>query len=265
MECLADRAPHSPSVDYFEGAGYPLEDEVTTSDSVTPMVGALRSLVTTTQGHFLDPTKQTESCLVSGASTVSGSVAAHSASLDVCVSPLHTALCESQLNTSSFSISEALHLLAFWGRRWAAHAGNLETLPRDTSHPQCEFIHCRCDSCASFHTAGGDWQNSTCTQLVGCKCVQCRECCDSSGHWCDRRENLKECMGLSIGGIQSYTPVVMSAILTTAQQLEVLSLRHTQVQLSGHQIAQERKRIHQALDRRWHRRQQSPLELDVSS
>jgi len=57
----------------------------------------------------------------------------------------------------------------------------------------------------------------------------------------------------------------MSAIVTTAQQLEVLSLRHTQVQLSGHQIAQERKRIHQVLDCRWHRRQQSPVELDVPS
>jgi len=37
MEGLADRAPHSPSVDYFKGAGYPLEDQVTTSDSVAPM------------------------------------------------------------------------------------------------------------------------------------------------------------------------------------------------------------------------------------
>ena len=33
MEGIVDRAPHSLSGDYFEGAGYPLEDEVTTSDS----------------------------------------------------------------------------------------------------------------------------------------------------------------------------------------------------------------------------------------
>jgi len=33
MEGLADRTTHSPSGDYFEGTGYPLEDEVMTSDS----------------------------------------------------------------------------------------------------------------------------------------------------------------------------------------------------------------------------------------
>jgi len=81
-----------------------------------------------------------------------------------------------------------------------------------------------CESCASFHTAGDDWQNSQCTQLVVCKCAQCRVCHDSSGHWCDTQENLKGCKGLSRGGIQSYTPVVMSAIKTTPQQLEVFPL-----------------------------------------
>jgi len=72
-------------------------------------------------------------------------------------------------------------------------------------------------------------------------------------------------MGLSLGRIQSYTPVVMSAILTTAQKLEVLPLCHTQVQWLGYQIAQERKRIRQVLDCRWHQRQQSLVELDVPS
>jgi len=185
MEGIVDRAPHSLSGDYFEGAGYPLEDEVTTSDSAAHVevgMGALQSLVTTTQRHFLDPIKQTESCLVSAASPVSGPVPAHSVSLDVCVSPLHTALCESQLTESSTSVLEAPHLLALWSRWQAAHAGNLETLPCDTSCPQCEFIHCQCESCASFHTTGDNWQNSQCTQLVGCKCVQCRVCYDSSGH-----------------------------------------------------------------------------------
>ena len=271
MEDLGDRSPHSLSGDYFEGAGYPLEDGVTTFDSAAPVevgMGVLKSLVTTTQGHFLDHTNQTESCLVSEVFLVYGSAPAYSASLDVCMSPLHTAPCESQLTRAAASISEALHLLSLWGRRQlrrAAHACNLETLPRDTFRPQCEFIHCQCESCAAFHTAGGDWQNSQCTQLVGCKYVQSRVCYDSSGHWCDSRENLKGCKGLSRRGIQSYIPVVMSAIMTTAQQLEVLPLCHTQVQLSTHQLAHERKRIHQALDRRWHRRQQSPVELDVSS
>ena len=71
-------------------------------------------------------------------------------------------------------------------------------------------------------------------------------------------------MGLSLGGIH-YTPVVMSSSMTTAQQLEVLPLCHTQVQLSVHQIAQECMRIRQALDHRWQSRQQSPVVLDVST
>jgi len=187
---------------------------------------------------------------VSEAFLVSGSAPAHSASLDICVSSLRTPPCASQLTPTTAAIGEAPHLLALWGRRRAEHAGNLKTLPRDTSRPQCEFIHCQCESCASFHTAGGDWQNSQCIQLVGCKCVLCRVCYDSSGHWCASRENLKGCKGLSRGGIQSYTPVVMSAIMTTAQQLEVLPLCHTQVQLSTSQLEHERKRVRQALDRR---------------
>jgi len=70
--------------------------------------------VKTTQGHFLDPNEQTESCLVSEASTVSVSITEYSSSLDVFVSPLHTVPCDSQLNSSSTSISEALHFLASW-------------------------------------------------------------------------------------------------------------------------------------------------------
>jgi len=55
MEDLGDRAPNSQSGDYFEGAGYPLEDEVTTFDSTAPVqvgMGGPKSLVT----HFLDHT-----------------------------------------------------------------------------------------------------------------------------------------------------------------------------------------------------------------
>jgi len=101
--------------------------------------------------------------------------------------------CDTPVNKSSHIVSEAPHLMARWDRHQLAQTGNLDTLPRDDSRLQCEFIHCACNMCQFFRSGKGDWKDSQCTKLKGCKCVQCRVCFDSSGHWCVKRESLKGC------------------------------------------------------------------------
>jgi len=75
------------------------------------------------------------------------------------------------LNKSSHIVSEAPHLMTLWDRRRLAQAGNLDTLPRDNSRPQCEFIHCACKVCQFFCTSKGDRKDSQCTKLKGYRCV----------------------------------------------------------------------------------------------
>ena len=164
---------------------------------------------------------------------------------------------------SSHTVSEAPHLMALWDRRWLTQAGNLDTLPRDSSRPQCEFIRFACNVCQFFRTSKGDWKDSQCTKLKGCKCVQCRVCFDSSGHWCVKQESLKGCTGSSGKGRTSGNHVTMTSIMSTARQLDLLPICHTQVQLSVHQMAHERTCIRKALDRRWQNRQQ-PLVMPVT-
>ena len=151
-------------------------------------------------------------------------------------------------------VVEPPHLLPFWDRRRVALAGTLNTLQRDTSRPQCELTHCTCRVCQPFRNSRGDWQNSQCPKLLGCKCVRCRVCFDSSGHWCVKRESLKGCTVSACEGLGSGHPTPFTSIITMAQQSDLLPTCHAQVQLSVHQMAHERKRIRRALDRRWQSR-----------
>jgi len=67
--------------------------------------------------------------------------------------------CDMPVNRSSHIVSEAPHLMALWDRRRLAQAGNLDTLLRDDSRPQCEFVHCACNVCQFFRTSKGDWKD----------------------------------------------------------------------------------------------------------
>ena len=118
----------------------------------------------------------------------------------------------------------------------------------------------RCVRCFALVKVIGNHQ---CTKMVGCKCVQCRVCFDSSGHWCVQRESLKgrtgsTCVGLGSGHLRPFT-----SIMSTAQQSDLFPTCHTQVQLSVHQMAHKRKRIRRALDRRWQSRHE-PLVAPVT-
>ena len=133
--------------------------------------------------------------------------------------------------------------MALWDRRRLAQAGNLDTLPRDNSRPQCEFIHCACKVCQLFRTSKGDWTDSQCTKMVGCKCVQCRVCFDSSGHWCVQRD----CTGATCDRLGSGNLTPFTSIMSTAQHSDLLPTCHTQVQLSVHQMAHEPQAYPQSL------------------
>jgi len=180
-----------------------------------------------------------------------------------CPASAFNVTCDMPVNKSSHIVSEAPHLMALLARRWLAQAGNLDTLPRDNSRPQYEFIHCACKVCQFFRTSKGDWKDSQCTKFKGCKCVQRRVCFNRSGHWCVKRESLKGCTGSSGEGRWSGNHVTMTSIMSPARQLDLLPSCHTQVQLSVHQMAHERTRIHKASDRRWQNRQQ-PLVMPVT-
>ena len=168
-----------------------------------------------------------------------------------CLASAFNVTCDMPVNKSSHIVSEAQHLMAPWDRRWLAQNGNLDALPRDDFRPQCKFIHCACKVCQIFRTSKGGWKDSQCTKLKGCKCVQCRVCFNSSGHWCVKRESLKGCKGSSEEGHRSGNHVTMTSIMSTARHLDLLPTCHTQVQLSVHQMAHEGTRIRKALDRRW--------------
>jgi len=171
-----------------------------------------------------------------------------------CPASAFNVTCDTSVNKSSHIVSEAPHLMTLWDRRRLAQAGNLDTLPRDNSRPQCEFIHCACKVCQLFRTNKGDWKDSQCTKMVGYKCVQCRVCFDSSGHWCVQRESVKGCTGSTCEGLGSGNLIPFTSIMTTAQHSDLLPTCRTQVQLSVHQMAHKRKRIRRALDRRWQSR-----------
>ena len=65
------------------------------------------------------------------------------------------------------------------------------------------------------------------TYSKGYKCVQCRVCFDSSGHWCVKQESLKGCTGSSGEGHRSGNHVTMTSIMSTARQLDHLPTCHT--------------------------------------
>ena len=222
-------ATGSPSGDYFEVCGYPMEvDKIMGSVDLSVSLSAALG-ITPAQHTYLAHTKDSVSC---PASAFNGT-------------------CDMPVKKSSHIVSEAPHLMALWDCHQVVQAGNLDTLPRDNSHQHCEFIHCACRVCQPFRTSKGDWQNSQCTKLKGCKCVQCRDCFDSSGHWCVKQESLEGCTGSSGEGRGSGNHVIMTPIMSTTQQLDLLPTCHTQVQLSVHQMPRERKRILKALDQRW--------------
>jgi len=234
-------ATDSPSGDYFKGCASPMEEDSMMGSMDLSVCLSAGLKITTSQVTFLTHTTDSVSCLASAINVT----------------------CDMQENKSSHIVSEALHLMALWDCHWLAQAGNLDTLPWDNSCPQCEFIHCACRVCQFFRTSKGDWKDLQCTKLKGCKCVQCRVCFDSSGHWCVKRESLKGCTGSSVEGRGSGNHVTMTSIMSTARQIDLLPTCHTQVQLSVHQMAHERKRIRKALDQRWQNRQQ-PLVMPAT-
>ena len=69
-------------------------------------------------------------------------------------------------------------------------------------------------------------------------------------------ESLKDCTGSTCEGLGSGSLIPFTSIITTAQQSDLLPTCQTQVQLSVHQMAHERKRIRSALARRWQSRQE---------
>jgi len=149
--------------------------------------------------------------------------------------------CDKQVIKSANVFVEPPHLLALWDRRRVAQAGNLDTLPRDTSRPPCEFIHCKCSVSSVAKEIGkirsipNYWDVSVCSvEFV-------------STVWDTGVSNASPstCEGLGSGN-----HMTMTSIMTTAQQLDLLPTCHTQVQLSIHQMAHEHKRIRRALDRR---------------
>jgi hypothetical protein len=221
-------ATDAPSGDYFEGCAYPMEED--------NMMGSMDLTVSLSAGLRITPAQVT--------------LLTHTTDSASCPASAFNVTCDMPVNKSSHIVSEEPHLMALWDRRRLAQAGNLDTLPQDNSRPQCEFIHCACKVCQLFRTSKGDWKDSQCTKMVGCKCVQCRVCFDSSGHWCVQRESLKGCTGSTCDGLGSGNLTPFTSIMTTAQQSDLLPPCHTQVQLSVHQMAHERKRIRRALDRR---------------
>jgi len=221
-------ATDSPSGAYVEGCAYPMEED--------NMMGSMDLTVGLSAGLRITPAQIT--------------LLTHTTDSASCLASAFNVTCDMPVNKSSHIVSEAPHLMALWDRHRLAQAGNLDTLPRDNSRQQCEFIHCACKVCQLFRTSKGDWKDSQCTTLKGCKCVQCRVCFNSSGHWCVKRESLRGCTGSSGEGRGSGHHVTMTSIMSTARQLDLLPTCHTQVQLSVHQMTHERKRIRQALDRR---------------
>ena len=113
--------------DYFEGCAYAVEeDNMMGSMDVSGLSAGLR--IPPAQVKVLTHTTGSASCLASAFNVT----------------------CDIPVNISSHIVSEAPHLMALWDRRQLAQAGNLDTLPRDDSRPQCEFIHCACKVCQFF-------------------------------------------------------------------------------------------------------------------
>jgi len=206
-------ATDSPLGDYLEGCAYSMEEDY--------MMGSMDLSVGLSAGLRITPTQV--------------KVLTHATDSASCLASAFNVTCDMPVNKSSHIVSEAPHLMALWDRRWLAQAGNLDTLPSDVSRPQCEFIHCVCKVCQFFRTCKGDWKDLQCTKLKRCKCVQCRVCFDSSGHWCVKRESLKGCTGSSGEGHRPGNHVTMTSIMSTARHLDLLPTCHTQVQLSDHQ------------------------------
>jgi len=137
-------ATDAPSGDYFEGCAYPMEEDnmMGSIDLIVSLSAVLRN--TPTQGTLLTHTTDSASCPASAFNVT----------------------CDMPVNKSSHIVSEEPRLMALWDRRRLAQAGNLDTLPRDNSRPQCEFIHCACKVCQLFRTSKGDWKDSQCTKMV---------------------------------------------------------------------------------------------------
>ena len=84
---------------------------------------------------------------------------------------------------STGSICEPQHMVALLIRRKKANAGNILSLTRDVARPSCEFIHCPCEVCLTFHKDAKTWQPGVYRTVTGCKCPRCRRHYDSTGHW----------------------------------------------------------------------------------
>jgi len=175
-----DLAPRLPSGDHFEGAGYPLEDVVMTTDSTVPVdVGVtVQGLsATTTQGHFLDPTKQTESCLVSEVSTVFGPDTERGVSLGVLVSPLYTVPCDFRLEKCWVYGADSGQLKrATWRRCMIllAHSANLYTV-----RAKCVCLSALRVVLGKIHNIRNWW----CVNVCSVQCVMTIQATSVFGFW----------------------------------------------------------------------------------
>jgi len=131
-------ATDAPSGDYFEGCAYPMEED--------NMMGSMDLTVSLSAGLRITPTQLT--------------LLTHTTDSASCPASAFNVTCDMPVNKSSHIVSEAPHLMALWDRCRLAQASNLDTLPRDNSRPQCEFIHCACKVCHLFCTSKGDWKDS---------------------------------------------------------------------------------------------------------
>jgi len=113
-------ATDSPLGEYLEGCAYSIEED--------NMMGSMDLSVGLSAGLRITPAQV--------------KVLTHTTDSASCPASAFNMTCDMPVNKCSHIVSEAPHWMALWDRRWLTQSANLDTLPRDDSRPQCEFIHC---------------------------------------------------------------------------------------------------------------------------
>ena len=114
-------------LDYFEGADYPVEEDVTIVNVIMQTAG--HGLMGQEENSALDSTQTTVPCVVCESVKLSS----------------HGVLPSAQIGGT-----EAPHLLALWARHKAARAGSCQVIHRNKTQAPCEYIHCTCSLCSRF-------------------------------------------------------------------------------------------------------------------
>jgi len=108
--------------DYFEGCTYSMEED--------NIMGSMDLSVGLSAGLRITPAQVT--------------VLTHTTDSASCLASAFNVTCDMPVNKSSHIVSKTLYLMALWDHRRLTQTVNLDSLPRDNSRPQCEFIHCAC-------------------------------------------------------------------------------------------------------------------------